>query len=72
MFEGVRHDWYPKLLLSLTGSDRSKQRKFKDHELTPMKNHALEKLHRQSMLNYYTALELAELYFLPNKWLIQL
>ena len=48
------------LLLSLTDPDVLKQSKFTAHEITILKNLALEKLHRQKFSKEYFALQLLE------------
>ena len=50
IFEDIRHERNPILLLSLVEPDILKQSKFLDHELENIKNIALEKLHRQRNL----------------------
>ena len=58
--EDVRHERSLILLLALTDPDILKQSKFLDDERNILKNHALEKLHRQRMVKEYFALQLIE------------
>ena len=60
MFEEVRHGRLLIILLSLTDPDLLKQVKFTDHEIKIIKNLALEKLHRQRILNEEVAIALLE------------
>ena len=60
MFEDVRHERSLILLLSLTDPDILRQSKFTDHETDIIKNLALEKLHRQRILNEHVAMSLLE------------
>ena len=50
IFEDVRHERSPILLLSLVESSIIKQAHFSDHEIDINKNLALQKLHRQRNL----------------------
>ena len=63
MFEGVRHERPPILLLSLMDPDIIKQSKFTDHEINIIRNLALEKCYRQNCLRKYFALQRIE-YFI--------
>ena len=47
MFEDVRHERSLIILLSLTDPDILRQSKFTDHEISILKDLALEKFHRQ-------------------------
>ena len=58
LFEDVRHERSLILLLSIIDSDILKQSKFTDDEIEIIKNLALEKLHRQRILNEYHAMSL--------------
>ena len=58
IFEDERHDRSLLLLLSITDSDKLKQRKITFYEKNKMKNLALEKLHRQSVLKAYVAVSI--------------
>ena len=60
LFEDVRHERSPILLLSLVDPDILKQSKFTDQEIDIIKNIALEKLHRQRTLKEIIALDLLE------------
>ena len=63
IFEDVRHEPSPILLLSLVEPGILRQRKFLDHDIDIIKNIALEKLHRQRNLKEIIALELLEKQF---------
>ena len=63
IFEDIRHERSPILLLSLTDSDISKQSKFTDNEIEIIRNIALEKLHRQRILKEVAAMDLLEKQF---------
>ena len=63
IFEDIRHERSPILLLSLVEPDILKQSKFLDRELEIIKNITLEKLHRQRNLKEIIALELLEKQF---------
>ena len=63
IFEDIRHERSPILLLSLKELDILRQIKFLDHEIEIVKNIALEKLHRQRNLKDIIALELLEKLF---------
>ena len=63
IFEDVRHERTPILLLSLVEPDILKQSKFTDHEIDIIKNFALEKLHRQRILKEVAAMDLLETQF---------
>ena len=67
MFEEVRHERSLILVLSLTNPGILKQGKLTDHEISILKNLALEKLRIQRMLREFTALRLIDQYFLFNK-----
>ena len=58
MFEDTRHELSLISLTSITDPDILKQSKFTDHEVNIIKNFALEKLHRQRVLEEYIALSL--------------
>ena len=60
LFEDVRHERSPIILLSVTVPDILKQSKFTDHEINVIKNIAVEKLHRQRILKEYVAVSLIE------------
>ena len=60
MFEDVRHERSLILLLSLTDPDILRQSKFTDDEIEIIKHLALEKLHRQRLLQEHIALSLLE------------
>ena len=60
IFEDVRHERSPILLLSLVEPSILKQSKFTDHEIEITNNIALEKLHRQRILKEYHAMSLLE------------
>ena len=63
IFEDVRHEQSPLLLLSLVEPDILKRSKFTDHEIDIIKNFALEKLHGQRFLKETVALDLLEKQF---------
>ena len=63
LFEDVRHERSLIFLLSLTDPDILKQSKFTDGEINSMKNLALEKKHRQSILEEHVAMDLLEKQF---------
>ena len=63
IFEDIRPERSPILLLSLVEPDILKQSKFTDHEIDIIKNIALEKLHRQRSLKEIIALDLLEKQF---------
>ena len=58
MFEDVRHERSPILLLSLTDPNILRQNKFTDHEIDIGKNLALEKLHRQRIFKELVVMSL--------------
>ena len=60
MFEDVGHERSLKFLLSLIDPNILKQAKFTDHEINIIKNLALEKLHRQRILQEKVAIVLLE------------
>ena len=60
MFEDVRHERSLKLLLSLTDLDILRQSKYTDSEFDILKNLALEKLHRQRILEEHVAMSFLE------------
>ena len=60
IFEDIRHERSPILLLSLVDPDILRQSKFTDHEIDIIKNIALEKLYRQRNLKEYVAMDLLE------------
>ena len=60
IFEDIRHERSPILLLAVVEPDILRQSKFLDHEIEIIKNIALEKLHRQRNLKESIALELLE------------
>ena len=60
MFQEARHERSMILLLLLTIPDRIKQGAFTDHEITKIKNLAVEKLYRQRSLKDYMALQLLD------------
>ena len=60
LFEDIRHERSMILILSLIDPDILKQSKFTDDEIIIIKNHALEKLHRQRILKEYHAVSLLE------------
>ena len=55
MFEEIRQERSPLLLLSLTDPDILKQSKFTDDEIKRIKNPALRELHRQGILGEHVA-----------------
>ena len=61
--EDVRHERLLILLLSLTDPDILKQSKFTNDEIEIIKNVALEKLHRQRILEEHIAMDLLEKQF---------
>ena len=63
IFEEVRHERKPILLLSLVEPDILKQSKFTDHEINVFETIALEKLHQQRTLEEIIALVLLEKQF---------
>ena len=63
IFEDVRHERSPVLLLSLVEPDILKQSKFTDHDIDIIKNIALKTLHRQRNLKEIVALDLLEKQF---------
>ena len=63
IFEDVRHERSPYLLLNLVEPDILKQSKFTDHEIDIIKNVSLEKLHRQRKLKEIVVLDLLEKQF---------
>ena len=63
LFEDIRHERSLILLLSLTDSDILKQSKFTDNEIKIIRNFALEKLHRQRILEEVAAMDLLEKQF---------
>ena len=63
IFEDVRHERSPILLLSLVEPDILKQSKTTDHEIEIIKNLASEKLHRQKILKEHIAMDLLEKQF---------
>ena len=60
IFEDIRYERCPILLLSLVEPNILHQSKFTDHEIEIIKNLALEKVHRQKNLKEIVALELLE------------
>ena len=64
LFEDVRDERYSILLLSLTDPERLEQSKFIDHKSKIIKKLALEKLHRQSIMKEYIAVQTLKQYFL--------
>ena len=60
MFEDVRHERSSLLILSLSDPDILKKAKFTDHEITIIRNLALEKLHRQRLSKEEMAIALLE------------
>ena len=60
IFDDIRHERSPILLLSLVEPSIIIQSKFTDHEIEIIKNIALEKLHRQRILKEYHAMSLLE------------
>ena len=63
IFEDVRHERSPILLLSLVEPSILKQSKFTDYEIEIIKNLALEILHRQRILKEHIAMDLLEKQF---------
>ena len=62
-FEDVRHERSLILSLSSTDPDILKQSKFTNDEINTIKKLALEKLHRQRLLNEHVAMVLSEKQF---------
>ena len=60
IFEDIRHERSPILLLSLIEPDMLKENNFLRHEIEIIKNIALEKVHRQRNLKEIIALQLVE------------
>ena len=60
IFEDIRHERSPILLLCLIEPNILHQSKFTDHEIEIIKNIALEKLHRQRILKEVIAMDLLE------------
>ena len=60
LFEDIRIERCLMLILSLIDSDILKQSKFTDDEINIIRNLALEKLHRQRILEEYHAVSLLE------------
>ena len=63
IFEDIRHERSPILLLSLVEPDILKQSKFTEDEIDFIRNIAQEKLHRQRSLKEIIALDLLEKQF---------
>ena len=63
IFEDVRRERSPILLLSLVEPDILEQSKLTDHEIDVFENNALEKLHRQRNLTEIIALDFLEKQF---------
>ena len=63
IFEDIRHERSPILLLSLVEPSIMKQSKFTYHEIDIIKSLALEKLHRQRILKEHIAMDLIEKQF---------
>ena len=63
IFEDIRHLRSIVLLLSLVEPDILKQTKITDDEVETIKNHSLEKLHRQRNLKELITLDLLERQF---------
>ena len=63
LFEDVRHERSPILLLSSVEPSILKQSKFTDHGKEMNKNLALEKLHRQRTIKEHIAMDLMEKQF---------
>ena len=63
IFEDVRHERSPILLLSLVEPSILKQAKFTDHEVDIIKDLALQKLNRQRNLKEEVVLDLLEKQF---------
>ena len=60
MFEDVRHERSLILLLSLTDPDILRQSKLTEYEIDAIKILALQKLHRQRILEEHIAMSLLE------------
>ena len=60
IFEDIRHERSPFLLLSLVEPDILKQSKFTDHEIDIIENVAPEKLHRQRTPKEHVAMDSLE------------
>ena len=60
IFEDIRYERGLILLLSLVEPDKLKQSKFRDHEVSIIKDIALEKIFRQKNLKEIFALDLLE------------
>ena len=60
IFEEIRHERSPILLLALVEPDMLTQSKFTDDEIEIMKSLALEKLYRQRILKEHVAMDLLE------------
>ena len=60
IFEEIRHERSPILLLALVEPDILTQSKFTDDEIEIMKSLALEKLYRQRILKEHVAMDLLE------------
>ena len=60
LFDDIRHERSLILLLSLTDPDILRQSKFTDHEVSIIKDIALEKIFRQKNLKEIFALDLLE------------
>ena len=63
IFEDIRHERSPILLLALVEPDKLKQSKFTDDEIEIIKKLALEKIHRQRILKEHDAMDLSEKHF---------
>ena len=63
IFEDVRYERSPILLLSLVEPSILKQSKFTDHEIEIIINLSLEKLNRQRILKEHIAMDLLEKQF---------
>ena len=63
IIEDVRHERSLIFLLGLVEADILRQSKTTDHEIEIIKNIALEKLHRQRILNEHVAMDLLEKQF---------
>ena len=63
IFEDIRHERSVILLLSLTDPDILRQSKFTDDEIEIIKIIALEKLHRQRILEEHIVMDLLEKQF---------
>ena len=59
-FEDILYERSLILLLSLVEPDILKQSKFTDHEINIIKGIALDKIHRQRILNEIAAMDLLE------------